>query len=1290
MTPGPAASSLIFGKYALLRRLAAGGMGEIYLARQVGVSGFDRPVILKSLLPELLEQEGSVDMFLDEARVAGRLNHPNVVAVYEVGEWQGTFYIAMEYIEGEDLVKLARAARRNGAPLSPRICAEVIRDAALGLDHAHHATDPRGAPLQIVHRDISPQNIMVRLDGVTKVVDFGVAKAANRVTRTATGMVKGKFRYMSPEQIRGLQLDGRSDQFALGAVLWELCTNRPLFEGEAPVDIMRRIVGAPAPRPSQVLTDGLHPMLESIILRMLDRNRDARFARCADIARALQTYLDETPLPSGDNVSSVVTRHVGESVRARWTEAMTELDPNLPSKASDSTLRCPRCGLVTSRLNRFCPQCGSAFVATGIPQQPLGQSDTSPTVTQGIRIDVETAPPTQSPMTVPERPLALVRDASRATDAHPLKRKLAIVSVKLEGVEALRQRLGEEAGLEAVSRLLELPALAADRHSAEVLLLTEERWCLAFGLPAAQQDDPLRAVRCALELRQAVADLGLEPAPVLRLGIDFGITLVSGGQGRSPWRATGAGLDRATAVANAATPGELLAGAALRTLLESKVQFGQARSLGGTEESAYRIEALGGKARAALPWVGRAEALASAEAVVERARKRMGGARLFLGTPGMGKSRLMEAVAERAARATPLRVLSASGEEAAAAGVMGLVRVLLLRLAQLLGPAPTSEPLAPLVKLGFSSVEISAAWRRLSQGGAAGQLQAGNAALADILHKATQPTGLLLLIDDLHRADASSLEFLGAVLTAPGSQVALVGTTTPDALPSRLVALPVTHLEGLPRGELRSLLTVAFGGPLSPEVESLLADRSRGNPSFALELMRSLVEGGALHLLGGQWQATAPLTQTTLPDSLALVLSARLDRLLLEAQRFLSRAAVEGKSFSSALIAASLREDTGGPSVVEALIMEGWLVPVAEGTDTLRFGQDLTREVLLSRLPQSMLRSSHQALAEALERDTFASEPARLVRIADHLLAAASPRAAAACEKAGDWLAARGEWRTATEYLRRTLGDAPGATPPEQQRQLEVLARAASCLAQVDPAAIDALVTPWLDRIPATRAPSAWAEVVRRQATAELKLGRIPDAEARLTAAQGLVSADPELEGWILGDLARVREARGDFAGASALLIQAFQRMGGKPARNPDFYWEHLNLLGRLQHRLGKPDQARVSFTRAHEQARGASSAMGQAKALSNLAGLKSLSGESAAALGDLERALALAQQAGDVQEVARIHYNAGRILVAVGRAPEGRDRLEKARDRARLAGWREGEALAIQSLDSLSARPPS
>jgi tRNA A-37 threonylcarbamoyl transferase component Bud32 len=293
MTSTTTTPDLIFGKYALIRRLALGGMGEVFLAQQTGgVAGTERLAILKSLLPELAAQDGFIDQFLDEARVAAKLNHPNIVQMFEAGLWNGVYFIAMEYIRGENLSRIAKTARSRGVKIPLHVLVRIVRDALLGLGHAHTAHDEMtGAPLGVVHRDVSPQNIMVRMDGVTKVVDFGIAKAGNKSSRTATGVLKGKLQYMAPEQVQGEAVDARTDQFAMGVVLWELVTDARLFEGDNEIQLLKAVLVQPIPKPS-LYAPGLPHDLEATILRMLSRDPAGRFASCEDAADALTAWLN--------------------------------------------------------------------------------------------------------------------------------------------------------------------------------------------------------------------------------------------------------------------------------------------------------------------------------------------------------------------------------------------------------------------------------------------------------------------------------------------------------------------------------------------------------------------------------------------------------------------------------------------------------------------------------------------------------------------------------------------------------------------------------------------------------------------------------------------------------------------------------------------------------------------------------------------------------------------------------------------------------------------------------------
>lgn len=308
--------SLIFGKYELIRRLALGGMGEVFLARQTGgVAGADRLVILKSLLSELAEQDGFIDQFLDEARVASKLNHPNVVQMLEAGLWNGVYFIAMEYIRGENLSRIQKTAKAKKVEFPIHLIVKVIRDALNGLGHAHSAVDDQtGKPLGVVHRDVSPQNIMVRVDGVTKVVDFGIAKAGNRSSRTATGVLKGKLQFMAPEQVKGEEVDKRTDLFAMGVVLWELLTGQRLFSGDNEIAVLKAVLQQPIPTVGSIVP-GFPPELDAIVMKMLEREPAQRQQSCEEAADDLSGWLSQgSRRVSEADVANFIRPLVGENV----------------------------------------------------------------------------------------------------------------------------------------------------------------------------------------------------------------------------------------------------------------------------------------------------------------------------------------------------------------------------------------------------------------------------------------------------------------------------------------------------------------------------------------------------------------------------------------------------------------------------------------------------------------------------------------------------------------------------------------------------------------------------------------------------------------------------------------------------------------------------------------------------------------------------------------------------------------------------------------------------------------
>ena len=226
------------GKYQVLERLAVGGMAELFKARAAGEHGFEKLVVVKKILPQLAADPAFIQMFLDEARLTAQLDHPNIVHVFELGTDADTPYIAMQWVDGVDLLALMRECARTQLRLPAQLAALIAREVLDALDYAHHATSAEGRPLGLVHRDISPGNVLVSKRGDVKLTDFGIARAAERQHKTEAGMLKGKYGYMSPEQVSGSELDGRSDVFSLGVVLIEMVMARRLFTAPSDLDVL--------------------------------------------------------------------------------------------------------------------------------------------------------------------------------------------------------------------------------------------------------------------------------------------------------------------------------------------------------------------------------------------------------------------------------------------------------------------------------------------------------------------------------------------------------------------------------------------------------------------------------------------------------------------------------------------------------------------------------------------------------------------------------------------------------------------------------------------------------------------------------------------------------------------------------------------------------------------------------------------------------------------------------------------------------------------------------------------
>jgi len=326
-----------FGKYRLLQKIAVGGMAELYLAKVTGDHGFEKRVAIKKILPHLSDEGNLVKAFIAEAKLAALLQHENIVQIYDFGSIDGEYFIAMEYLFGKDLRKLIRKVNRIDRPLDLENTLYIISRICAGLDYSHKLRDLQGKPLNIIHRDINPQNIFITYEGQVKIIDFGIAKAASHNSTTHEGLIKGKVAYMSPEQARGKIIDHRSDIFSTGIILYELLAGRPMFEGEI-LHIYNQVREARYEPLNKLLPD-LSEKLHAVVERALAKEPDDRYQTCGEMLADLEECIFELSVrPNSRGFAKFIKDFFKDEFAveetALWSNAQAEGDPQ---RAADHT-----------------------------------------------------------------------------------------------------------------------------------------------------------------------------------------------------------------------------------------------------------------------------------------------------------------------------------------------------------------------------------------------------------------------------------------------------------------------------------------------------------------------------------------------------------------------------------------------------------------------------------------------------------------------------------------------------------------------------------------------------------------------------------------------------------------------------------------------------------------------------------------------------------------------------------------------------------------------------------------
>lgn len=1227
-----------FGRYQLLERLASGGMAEVFLARSFGAEGFEKRLVIKRILPELASNPRFVNLFVHEAKLSVALNHPNVVTVFDLGRVGNEPYIAMEYIHGRDLAQVQRALRREGRRMPTDMAASVVASAARGLAYAHARKGSDGRPLQIVHRDVSPHNVLMSFEGAVKIVDFGIARLEGEAADVHPG--GGKYAYMSPEQAAGEPLDARSDIFSLGIVLYELLAGRRLF-GDAEPEEKRRAVAACALAPMAELLPAVEPSLRAILERALQKEPAARYPDAGAMEEALRGWL-------------FTAGWRGElQARADWLEAL------FPGEADARG---------AEELERLVDdlQALSGAVPDDAPgaTQPPGSDES---VETGLATDATTRNATQPVLERGER------------------RPVAVLVAEVSGYTELSARAETEEMVRAHYRLLRAMRGVIDRLGGVAERFEDDTLTVLFGVPRATGEDVDRALACARELHRLCARLRRRGTAIeLSIGVHVGELSASPVGKKLRWTARGDTHKLAVRLAWSAEPGKTLVSDRVAALAGDRFPLDRGTELRGKGARPARVTyVLAGAARVptrngiAGRWFRRGEEVELLRGAIAQLREGRGGRIALVGEAGMGKSRLFREFRDLARR----RAVPVVHAHAAAWGADAPLSPFRDLVTDVLGLHPDAAPaevrgrFGRLAELGLEPADIAAlaSLFTLETGEAAADTttaQAGRdalvAALSRLLRGLVTDGPLVLMLEDLQYLEPLEEEILLQVLhTVEELRVVVLASwrgDLPDAFGPMFVVAPLVPLTPeQAEGMAADLLEVSGVGP---DLGALVRRTSEGNPFYVEEMVKALHSAGRLYVEGGVARLRDPERDPGLPATLQGLIAARLDKLEPAARGALQVAAVLGPSFSPALLAAAVGASEPAPLIGE-LVRAGMIVPESRTPDTpYQFVSVLVWECVLRSILGIQRRAYHRMVAAAMEQlhadrmdtvlESFAAHAhagGRARDAAAALLGVARAfrraqlldRALDACERARGWMRAAPPEQADLALEARLhveAGELALTLARPRAERLLLAALESEGPPEVEARALLALGSCYLEqgKLPMARAhleaaSSAWRKLDDRRARVRvceelgalaLEENRIDRAQAAWEEGRALAGDDAELVARMLLATSRHALRRDDHAHAELLLREALAN--AERAGDRVLLGRIVNNLGVVHVFAGRFEEAIAEFRRALDARSGLGYRHGEVVNHHNI-------GDASFRLGDLARAWSSFEQS---RELAR------------------------------------------------------
>jgi len=924
------------GRYQILDRIAQGGMADVYLARTFGVEGFEKRLVVKCIRPPLARSPRLVAMFINEARIAVSLNHPNIVQVYELNRADGDWFIAMEHIHGRDLTRVRRTFEAQGHRMPLPLAVFAVATALRGLAYAHSLKDQEGRPLGIVHGDISPHNVVVSFAGEVKVVDFGIARLAGKGAGDEIDRPGGgKFAYMSPEQVRGRELDQRSDVYSSGIVLYELLVGHRLFQHTDPEEKLRRVREAIISDPREENPD-IPEDLWCILQRALAKEPDDRYATSEELERALRSFLYHHQL-----------RADATALAACMREAF-----------SHEALDDPAVGDL-SRL------------ADDLRMLELGHND--PVDEPPAEVENTRRSGTATPSWVPAQ-------------AEELK-SIVVVSVEFSDDTDLAEQVDP-------SRLMEIERSRNKwlRHLCRRFggLLQpgyDDTVTILFGAPRTRDDDLVRALRCSLELRDSIGKADWNRAGAsLCVGINTGQAAVQHAGGNTVTQVVGRGntFRFARRLSGHGELGQVLAAPTVAQLAEDTFTFEPGVPLPYRGRSVRRISAcfeLTGRRSADLGrstgrWLVRGSELAVLREALVALAKHEGRFVLLQGDAGIGKSRLVREVTELArkrhlpvytARAYPFSDTPLAPFRDLVAAITGVtprdrrdqIRTKLDLLSQLRLPRADIAMLAWL----FDLDEVT----RPPQSYREQLLEVTRRLMRALSHEGP----VLLVLEDVHHMGQLEQEVLQQVVRVTRDHgLLLLATCSNDgATPLQRLASATIELAPLNPDALAQLVAeLLHAREVDPALANLIANDAAGNPKYVLELLKALERSGFLQREGQRVTLRRDAETPTIPHTLRGLFAARIDDLCLPTKSVLQVAATIGMRVPLPLLDECIGVRQVRDATRELVARSIWREKQRTQQPTAEFTSEAFWEVVRSSMLGEPLREAHRLVAEGMLR----------------------------------------------------------------------------------------------------------------------------------------------------------------------------------------------------------------------------------------------------------------------------------------------------------------------------------